>query len=440
METSPLNPHLRTAERYQRYASLAEASFWVPVFFIYFAALLPLSDVLVLEGLYFLCVVLVEVPSGWIGDRIGRRPTLLVGASFMAVSHLLLLAGPTLVGVSMAGGPEPGRTSLFLVFAIGQGLRAAGIAFRSGTDTALHHDSLEAGGAVQEFADREARAAKRRFLGASLAALIGGGIAMIDLRLPYLLSFIVAVLMFIVVWGMREPNTADSRTKAQLPRQIASCVGQWRQGILLLLFVYVAMMLVLNHIPYEYFQPYIKSVLHADWSEQVAIPAITGLHVAVTFWLASLAGARSIRLRNRIGLWGVLLVATALQAVTIGLMAWVLSPIIVGVLLLRSCPRAIMTPPLNAAVTGAVPVTIRATYLSMQSLAGRLAFSLTLFMLTMAVAAGATDDWAGIREQLLWSTWIGAAGFAAVLVVCVLRGRRDDHTGSMAATAAKSTS
>lgn len=440
METGPLNPHLRTAERYQRYASLAEASFWVPVFFIYFAALLPLADVLVLEGLYFLCVVLVEVPSGWIGDRIGRRPTLLVGASLMAVSHLLLFAGPTIVGISMAGGPEPGRTALFVVFAIGQGLRAAGIAFRSGTDTALHHDSLEAGGAVQEFADREARVAKRRFLGASLAALIGGGIAMIDLRLPYLLSFIVAMLMFIVVWGMREPNTADSRTKAQLPRQIASCVGQWRQGILLLLFVYVAMMLVLNHIPYEYFQPYIKSVLHADWSEQMATPAVIGLHVAVTFWLASLAGARSIRLRNRIGLWGVLLAATALQAVTIGLMAWVLSPIIVGVLLLRSCPRAIMTPPLNAAVTGAVPVTIRATYLSMQSLAGRLAFSLTLFVLTMAVSAGATDNWAGIREQLLWSTWIGAAGFAAVLVVCVLRGRRDDHTGSAASTEAKSTS
>jgi MFS family permease len=434
-----VNLNLRTADRYQWYASLAEASFWVPVFFIYFATLLPLADVLVLEGLYFLCVVVVEVPSGWIGDRIGRRPTLLWGASLMAVSHLLLLAGPTIAGVSMVGGPEAGRTTLFVVFAVGQGLRAGGIAFRSGTDTALHHDSLEAAGCVQEFADREARVSKRRFLGASLAALIGGGVAMIDLRLPYLLSFIVAIMMFVVVWGMREPSTDDTRTKSQLLRQIASCIGQWRRGVMLLLFLYVAMMLVLNHIPYEYFQPYISSVLSADWSTPVSTPLVTGLHVAVTFWLASLAGARSIRLRNRIGLWGVLFVATALQAITIGLMAWVLSPIIVGVLLFRSCPRAIMTPPLNAAVTGAVPVHIRATYLSIQSLAGRLAFSLTLFTLALAVPAAAHDNWAGIREQLVWSTWIGGAALGAVIVVLCLRGRRDDHMGSVATTSVKST-
>ena len=425
---------LRTADLYQPYATLAEASFWVPVFFIYFAALLPLEEVLLLEGLYFLCVVLVEVPSGWIGDRIGRRLTLLVGAALMAASHLLLFTGPWLAGVSMDAGPETGRNGLFILFAIGQGLRAAGIAFRSGTDTALHHDALEAAGAEGEFPAREARVARRRFRGAALAALIGGGVAAIDLRLPYLLSFIVAIAMFAVVLGMREPATDDSRTKAQLPRQIASCLAQWRSGALLLLFAYVAMMLVLNHIPYEYFQPYIESVLGEDGAAPVATPLATGLHVAVTFWLASIAGGRSIALRNRIGLWGVLACATALQALTIGLMGWMLSGFVVALLLLRSCPRAIMTPPLNAAVTGSVPVQIRATYLSLQSLAGRLAFSLTLFMLTMAVPAGASGDWEGICHQLVWSTWIAGVALVAVLLVLAIRGRRDDGMGTSQTT------
>ena len=61
------------------------------------------------------------------------------------------------------------------------------------------------------------------------------------------------------------------------------------------LFLYVALMLVLNHIPYEYFQPYIESVLAEQWQAVTATPLITGLHVAVTFWLASLASGRSIR-------------------------------------------------------------------------------------------------------------------------------------------------
>jgi len=429
-----MNPHLRTADLYQRYALFAEASFWVPVFFIYFAALLPLEEVLYLEALYFLCVVIVEVPSGWIGDRIGRRPTLLMGAAFMAVSHLMLLTGPSIVGVSMSSGAQEGRSALFWVFAAGQGLRAAGMAFRSGTDTALHHDSLEAGDCVDEFAAREARASRRRFLGGAGAALIGGAVAWVDLRLPYLLSFGVAIGMFMTVYAMREPDTADSRTKSKLLGQLASCTRQWRNPVLLLLFGYVALMLVLNHIPYEYFQPYIESVLSKDWTDAAATPAVIGLHVAVTFWLASLVSARSIRLRNRIGLWGVLACATALQALTIGLMAFALSPLIVGFLLLRSCPRGLMTPPLNAAVTGSVPVQLRATYLSMQSLAGRLLFSVTLFLLALAVPAGATGDWAGIREQLVISTWIGGAGLILVVLALIIRGRRDDHTGNPAAT------
>ncbi len=425
-------PHLRTADLYQRYALFAEASFWVPVFFIYFASLLPLEDVLRLEALYFLCVVIVEVPSGWIGDRIGRRPTLLVGAALMAVSHLLLLGAPTVMGVVPGGDVQETSMGLFALLAVGQGLRAAGIAFRSGTDTALHHDSLDAAGAVDQFAAREARAGRIRFLGGAGAALIGGAVAWFDLRLPYLLSFLVAIAMFVTVFKMREPDTADSRTKAHLVRQAAQCIGQWRRPVLLLLFSYVALMLVLNHIPYEYFQSYIKSVLSDDLSKAAETPLVTGLHVAVTFWLASMASARSIRLRNRIGLWGVLLCATALQAITIGMMAWVLSPVIVALLLLRSCPRALMTPPLNAAVTGAVPVQLRATYLSMQSLAGRLAFSLTLFGLAFAVSEGAADDWTGIRPQLVWSTWIAGAGLLWVMVLTLVRRRRDDDTGTPA--------
>jgi hypothetical protein len=70
----------------------------------------------------------------------------------------------------------------------------------------------------------------------------------------------------------------------------------------------------------------------------------------------------------------------------------------------------------------------------MQSLAGRLLFSVTLFLLAMAVPVGATGDWAGIREQLVISTWIGGAGLALVLLVLIIRGRRDDQTGSAAAT------
>ncbi|MDP6479759.1 MAG: MFS transporter [Phycisphaerales bacterium] len=418
-------PNRRTADLYLWYATLAEASFWVPVFFLYFAAYLPLDAVLSLEAIYFLSVVTIEVPSGWLSDRLGRRPMMLVGASLMAISHLMLFVGPWIFVGELMGSP------LFVFFAIGQGLRAAGVAFRSGTDTALHHDSLAACGLVHEFADREARAAKRRFLGAAGAALIGGGVAAIDLRLPYACSFIVAAVMVIIILRMREPSAGeDARTSANVLTQAGSCLAQWRSPALLLLFVFAAMMLVLNHVPYEYFQPYIEAVLGQDGLDTASTPLVTGLHVAVTFWLASLVGARSIRIRNRVGLWGVLLIAMALQVVTIGVMSLWLSPLIVVLLLLRSCPRALMTPPLNAAVTGSIPTKLRATYLSLQSFVGRLSFSGTLFLLTLAVPATAAAAWPTIRTQLGLAAIGSLVFFAFITVVAIVRRRRDDDMGS----------
>lgn len=417
-------PNRRTAELYQWYAALAEASFWVPVFFLYFAAYLPLDAVLSLEALYFLSVVTIEVPSGWLADRLGRRPTMLAGAVLMALSHLILFIGPWVMVGDTLGSP------LFVFFAVGQGFRAAGVAFRSGTDTALHHDALAACGRVSEFADREARASRRRFLGAAAAALIGGGVAAIDLRLPYACSFLVAIAMIVIIAHMREPSAgAQARTRANILGQAGACMAQWKSPALLLLFVFAAMMLVLNHVPYEYFQPYIEASLGKDGLAAASTPLVTGLHVAITFWLASLVGARSIRIRNRVGLWGVLLIAMALQVLTIGLMSLWLSPLIVVFLLLRSCPRALMTPPLNAAVTGAVPTRLRATYLSLQSFVGRLSFSGTLLVLTLAVPAAATTAWPTIRTQLGLAAIGSLALLAFITVVTIVRGRRDNQMG-----------
>ncbi len=119
----------------------------------------------------------------------------------------------------------------------------------------------------------------------------------------------------------------------------------------------------------------------------------------------------------------------ALQVLTIGLMSLWLSPLIVVFLLLRSCPRALMTPPLNAAVTGAVPTRLRATYLSLQSFVGRLSFSGTLLVLTLAVPAAATTAWPTIRTQLGLAAIGSLALLAFITVVTIVRGRRDNQMG-----------
>jgi hypothetical protein len=150
---------------------------------------------------------------------------------------------------------------------------------------------------------------------------------------------------------------------------------------------------------------------------------------AVMFVGASWAAARSIRLRDRIGLAPTLLLTTVLQVVIIAAMGWLLHEAIVLLILLRSVPAAIMLPPLRGAVTPQLPRSLRATYLSLQSLLGRLAFSGTLLLLAAGVRPGAPPDWPALSSMSLTCAIAGAAGLVvlgATARFCLTGLRRPD--------------
>ncbi len=73
-----------------------------------------------------------------------------------------------------------------------------------------------------------------------------------------------------------------------------------------------------------------------------------------------------------------------------------------------------MTAPLNAAIVPRVPQAQRATYLSIQSLAGRLVFSAVLFLLSLAAGADAAPDWPVLSLMQCLSAGIALAGALAL--------------------------
>ncbi len=68
-------------------------------------------------------------------------------------------------------------------------------------------------------------------------------------------------------------------------------------------------------------------------------------------FIAFFAASWSVRIRDRLGLAGALLTATALQTIIIAVMGFVLHPLVLVPVLLRSAPRVLMTAPVNAAAT-----------------------------------------------------------------------------------------
>lgn len=406
MNTPPSSQNITL---YPWYAAAFNAHFWMPVFFLFFLGYMEVAEVLRLEAIYYVSVVLLEVPSGYFSDRYGRRLTLLIACSALIVAYAIFFVG--------AG---------FTAFAVAQVFLAAGLAFNSGTDTSLHFDSLAAVGREREFDGREAAVSRNTMLASGVAALIGGAVGVLDLRYAYLLSGSAALVSLILVVMMREP---PSHKKLLVPigpiRQIKTCGRLMRQPIMAWLFAFFVLMTILNHVPYEFYQPYIALALNERWALGEGTPLGTGIHVGVAMVIAAWFAARSIRFRNRLGLGGVLLSAAGLQTVIIAVMGLVLHPLVIVLILLRSVPRALMAAPLNAAIAPRVDRAQRATFLSVQSLAGRLAFSGFLVVLSLVPTETNGERWEVMSNQLLITSAVGLAGSLA-LASCVRIGLRSE--------------
>ena len=318
-----------------------------------------MSQVLLLEAIYYGSVVALEVPSGYLSDRIGRRITLMAGMSAWVIACALFAS-----------------TGSLGAFVLAQVLLAAGMAFNSGTDSALLYDSLDALGRQDEFAAREARAQALGSGAMAIAALIGGLLSGFDLRYAYVLSSLGALAALLCAAGFSEPR--KRRLRHSPGEQWTAIQRLWTAPILRWILAYSVGMTVFNHIPYELFQPWVELFLGTSETAYSPTPATTGVLVAVMMALSALASSRAVALRERWGTLRVLLAATLLQGAVIASLAAPAHLAIIGVLALRSVPQGLSRPVLIASIHPHLPSSVRATWLSVQSLCGRMAFAITL--------------------------------------------------------------
>lgn len=391
----------RNLRLYGWYFPLARSYFWAPVFFLYFSERFPIDQVLALQSLYYFTVVALEVPSGYLSDRVSRTVTLQLSALAAVASYTLFYFG----GASFGS------------FAAAQVFIAVSFSFASGTDASFHYDSLAALGREREYADREARLGGRALFAGSACALAGGAAGMIELRVAYGLSLVVAVLLLPIVLAMREPPRYGEAAPGFL-RQLGSCLGQLRTPVLAWLFVYVILQTSLEHVPYEFAQPYVATVLGESATRVQNTPLAMGAVSAGIAFVAAFAARASVRLRDRLGFARALLGVTALQTVVITLMGLVVHALVIPLILLRSVYPAISRVLVNAEVAPRIPQLQRATYFSIHSLAGRLGYAAVLFVLSR-IGAGEANDPQTVATMLHFCTALAVAGW---LVLTLSRG------------------
>lgn len=360
----------------------------MPIFILYFTSILSLSESLYLEAIYYLSVVALEVPSGYLSDRAGRRYTLMLSAWGEVMAYTLFTFGNS-----------------FMSFAMGQVALGMAMACNSGTDISLHFESLQRLGKEAQFGRREARLAAYGLYAGSTAAMLGGLLGSYDLRLPYVLGIVIALGRVTSAYFLVD-TIEKGQTKSGLHTNLRLALSHLRKPMLLWCFSFMLLMTVLNHIPYEFYQPYLGKL---GYSLQQT-PILAGLHLSLTMLLSAPIAKRSSMWAERWGVLQILLLAALVQVSIIGAMGLFQNELIAILCLARSTPRALMHAPVQSLVVPAIPHSLRATYLSLQSLSGRILFGGTLTVMAQLLKTNPQS-----------SVLIGASVLAMLATIFIFR-------------------
>ncbi len=389
----------RTVRLYPWFRFFDGLIFWQAVWFLYFQNTLSAAEAILLYMIADIAVSALEVPSGWFSDRFGRRKTLI---------------GASVAGVAGAGLIATGNS--FAAFAAGQILLGTARALMSGTDTALLYESLSTLGRDDEVEAQELKAWRFGFAALALSAFTGGIMAGIAGWLPFAAGTLAMTVGVWIAFRFVEPPRTDRQfTEGGEIMRLRSLTASLTHPVLRWIFALAVLMYVFSHIPFVFGQPFILQALDSIGQAATA-PMLSGTITAVMMMVSILVSLVAPRIRDRLGLAGILILAFGMQIALIGTLWASLNLLASAALLFRMVPNSLSQPFILARVQPLLASESRATYLSVQSLVGRL-----LFVATLWAAAGIAPDagqmeFAEIRTILGWYLAAGALSLAGLAI------------------------
>ena len=186
-------PTSRNVLKYYVYKSTKAVEFYRPVMYLFFLAQgLSFTQIAVLEALYNVTTVFGEIPTGYVGDRVGRRNSLLIGTALIAV---------TLTGIGLASS-FPALAVLYVCWSMGYN-------FRSGSEDAWLYDTLTDDLSEGEFSHVRGRGESVSLAVGAGAAVAGGYLGGLDLSYPWFVAAAVTALGVVVLLTVEEAETYE---------------------------------------------------------------------------------------------------------------------------------------------------------------------------------------------------------------------------------------
>jgi MFS family permease len=330
---------------------------WVPIWVVFLQRKgLVLTQIGLLEGFAWVLTATLEVPTGAIADRFGRKASIAMGAFLYSAAMFLILA-----------------EALSPAFLLGYALWNSSLAFVSGADSALLYDSLKADGRASEAAKQTGRYAAIQQASQGVASVLGAAIATIDITLCFTICGLTGLAATALVLTIKEPPRAaeDGASALGYWKNLRTAIGiaARRPLVRALLLLNATILVVPLVVYYVLLQPYAVGVGLPLASLGIVVAGVQVTTVAAS-WLAHRVAGR-VQLQTIVAAGLVVVIgAGALMG------AFPAVPSIALVLAVALVP-ALIGPLLTTRINDLIPSAQRATILSLGAL---------LFELGLAIA------------------------------------------------------
>jgi MFS family permease len=234
--------------KYYCYKATKAVEFYRPIMYLFFLAQgLSFTEITILEAIYNVTTVIGEIPTGYVGDRIGRRNSLLVGTTLIAV---------TLLGIGLA--------SSFLTLAVLYVCWSAGYNFRSGSEDAWLYDTLTDELSEDEFARVRGRGESASLAVGAGAAIVGGYLGSIDLSYPWFVAAAVTGIGAMILLTVEEPETYKEADTDELSfRKTVGIVRDAlsKRNLRAFILYYYVLYAAVTYLVFVFLQPIFRTVV-----------------------------------------------------------------------------------------------------------------------------------------------------------------------------------
>ena len=314
---------------------------------------LNFTQILTLQSIAAITIVFMEVPTGAVGDLVGRKYSVMLGSFCMMISTFIYAFGHE-----------------YWLFILAEVVFSIGMCFKSGSDTALLYDSMKKLDMESKFKDVQGKGYGLALLAQIPGSILAGYAFEYNEALPMIISGIFMLVAFIIEIFFTEVVVYEHEDKPSYLGQITSSIKytishtKVRAIIIFTMFFYIFF-----RAGFWFFQPYLKAV---------DIPVVYfGYIFAIFNLVAAIVSKNSAEIMRRtkgktlMCLGGLMVFSFMSLGVTNMAIGFVL-------ILPQQIVRGMYKPVIMKTLNKNIPSTNRATIISLQSLVQNLAVALTL--------------------------------------------------------------